>query len=56
VDAVQSIFKKPACGQTQRGATQKVGHDVWTFKERAPEDVIFIAQTTGLFRAWSLHG
>jgi hypothetical protein len=51
-------------GQTPRGATQQVGHDVWTFKEGAPEDIISIAQTTdgflwlasptGLFRARTL--
>jgi len=49
------------CCQTPRGATQQVGHDMWTFKEGAPEDIITIAQTkdgflwlagpTGLFRA-----
>jgi len=49
------------CGQTPRGATQQVGHDVWTFKEGVPENIISIAQTTdgvlsvasptGLFRA-----
>jgi hypothetical protein len=37
------------CGQTPRGATSKVGHDVWTFKEGATEDIISIAQTTDGF-------
>jgi hypothetical protein len=47
-------------GQTQRGANLQVGHDVWTFKEGAPETISALAQTadgylwvgtaTGLFR------
>jgi signal transduction histidine kinase/ligand-binding sensor domain-containing protein len=47
-------------GQTQRAANLQVGHDVWTFKEGAPENVNTLAQTadgflwigtqTGLFR------
>jgi hypothetical protein len=37
------------CRQTRRGATPQVGHDVWTFKEGAPEDIISIAQTTDGF-------
>jgi len=47
-------------GQTPRGANLQVGHDVWTFKEGAPENIAALAQTadgslwvgstTGLFR------
>jgi ligand-binding sensor domain-containing protein len=48
------------CGQAPRAANLQVGHDAWTFKEGAPEDVLALAQTadgflwlgtpTGLFR------
>ena len=47
-------------GQAHSAAKLQVGHDVWTFKDGAPEDVIALAQTadgllwlgtpTGLFR------
>lgn len=47
-------------GQASSAANLQVGHDVWTFKEGAPEDVTALAQTvdgflwlgapTGLFR------
>jgi len=36
-------------GQASCAANLQVGHDVWTFKEGAPEDVIALAQTADGF-------
>jgi len=36
-------------GQAQRAANLQVGHDVWTFKEGAPQNLLALAQTTDGF-------
>lgn len=51
--------------QTPDVSTQQIGHDVWTFKDGAPEDILSIGQTsdgflwlaspTGLFRFDGSH-
>jgi len=47
------VIASPGCpslfGQTPRGANLEVGHDVWTFKEGAPENVNTLAQTADGF-------
>jgi hypothetical protein len=55
-----SVAGQELFGQTPRAANLQVGHDLWTFKEGAPENVNALAQTvdgflwlgttTGLFR------
>jgi hypothetical protein len=36
-------------GQTQRAANLQVGHDVWTFKDGAPQNLLALAQTADSF-------
>ncbi|HXJ41291.1 MAG TPA: hypothetical protein VNH18_18560, partial [Bryobacteraceae bacterium] len=36
-------------GQKPRAANLQVGHDVWTFKEGAPQNLLALAQTTDGF-------